>query len=225
MKIILNAATSIDGKIATVNGDTKISSTLDLLRVHRMRSKIDAILVGINTVIKDDPLLTSRVTEIKKLVEIQEKTEILKISYGKPDNSKFKLKTPKNPIRVIIDSKATISMNSTIVRTANQIKTIVAVTNQAPKKKLEQLYNIGLKIRVVDEDSKINGRVDLKKLLKGLENEEGISSILVEGGGEINWSFIKQNLFDELIITVSPVIIGGKNATTLVDGTGYKIKK
>ena len=80
MKIILNAATSIDGKIATVNGDTKISSVLDLKRVHGLRRETDVILVGISTVINDDPLLTIR--------------------YG------MNKKGTKNPIRIIIDSKA-----------------------------------------------------------------------------------------------------------------------
>jgi 2,5-diamino-6-(ribosylamino)-4(3H)-pyrimidinone 5'-phosphate reductase len=64
-------------------------------------------------------------------------------------------------------------------------------------------------------------KVDLKKLFDQLE-KEGISNVLVEGGGEINWSIIKNNLFDEIVITVSPLIIGGKNAISLVGGEGYK---
>lgn len=203
MKIILNAATSIDGKIATVNGDTKISSILDLKRVHRLRHKCDVILVGISTVINDDPLLTIR--------------------YGmnKKDN--------KNPIRIIIDSKARIPLQSKIVKTANQIETRLVVTSQAPSKKLKKLEERGLKIMMIDQrrEDKENGvednaeKVDLKKLFNQLE-EEGVSHVLVEGGGEINWSIIKNNLFNEIIITISPMIIGGKNAISLVGGEGYK---
>ena len=63
--------------------------------------------------------------------------------------------------------------------------------------------------------------MDLKKLFNQLE-EEGVSHVLVEGGGEINWSIIKNNLFNELIVTISPMIIGGKNAISLVGGEGYK---
>ena len=63
--------------------------------------------------------------------------------------------------------------------------------------------------------------MDLKKLFDQLE-KEGVSNVLVEGGGEINWSIIKNNLFDEIIITVSPLIIGGKKAISLVGGEGYK---
>lgn len=207
MKIILNAATSIDGKIATVNGDTKISSVLDLKRVHGLRRETDVILVGISTVINDDPLLTIR--------------------YG------MNKKGTKNPIRIIIDSKARIPLHSKIVKTANQIETRLVVTSKAPSKNLKKLEERGLKIIVLDQGTKENRenrenkrkdnreKVDLKKLFNQLE-KEGISNVLVEGGGEINWSIIKDNLFDEMIITISPLIIGGKRAISLVGGEGYK---
>ena len=207
MKIVLNAATSIDGKIATVNGDTKISSALDLKRVHGLRRKADVILVGISTVINDDPLLTIR--------------------YG------MNKKGTKNPIRIIIDSRARIPLHSKIVKTANQIETRVVVTSKAPFKNLKKLEERGLKIIVLNqrtakdeeggEDKREDNeeKVDLKKLFDQLENE-GISNVLVEGGGEINWSIIKNNLFDEIIVTISPLIIGGKRAISLVGGEGYK---
>jgi 2,5-diamino-6-(ribosylamino)-4(3H)-pyrimidinone 5'-phosphate reductase len=203
MKIILNAATSIDGKIATVSGDTKISSILDLKRVHRLRCKSDVVLVGISTVINDDPLLTIR--------------------YG------MNKKGTKNPIRIIIDSKARIPLQSKIVKTANQIETRLVVTSKAPSTNLKKLEERGLKIIMLEqrredkekvvEDS--TEKVDLKKLFNQLE-EEGVSHVLVEGGGEINWSIIKNNLFNEIIVTISPMIIGGKNAISLVGGEGYK---
>jgi 2,5-diamino-6-(ribosylamino)-4(3H)-pyrimidinone 5'-phosphate reductase len=201
MKIILNAAISIDGKIATVNGDTKISSTLDLKRVHGLRREAGVILVGISTVINDDPLLTIRYGMNKKGI--------------------------KNPIRIIIDSKARIPLHSKIVKTANQIETRVVVTSKAPSKNLKKLKEKGIKIIVLDQGAEEdtvedNGeKVDLKKLFDQLE-KEGVSNVLVEGGGEINWSIIKNNLFDEIIITISPLIIGGKKAISLVGGEGFK---
>jgi 2,5-diamino-6-(ribosylamino)-4(3H)-pyrimidinone 5'-phosphate reductase len=201
MKIILNAAISIDGNIATVNGDTKISSTLDLKRVHGLRREAGVILVGISTVINDDPLLTIRYGMNKKGI--------------------------KNPIRIIIDSKARIPLHSKIVKTANQIETRVVVTSKAPSKNLKKLKEKGIKIIVLDQGAEEdtvedNGeKVDLKKLFDQLE-KEGVSNVLVEGGGEINWSIIKNNLFDEIIITISPLIIGGKKAISLVGGEGFK---
>jgi 2,5-diamino-6-(ribosylamino)-4(3H)-pyrimidinone 5'-phosphate reductase len=95
---------------------------------------------------------------------------------------------------------------------------------------LKKLEERGLKIIMLEQskEDKENGvednaeKVDLKKLFNQLEEEEGVSHVLVEGGGEINWSIIKNNLFNEIIITISPIIIGGKNAISLVGGEGYK---
>ncbi len=107
------------------------------------------------------------------------------------------------------------------------------VTSKAPSKNLKKLEERGLKIIVLDQGTKEDRenrenkrkdnreKVDLKKLFNQLE-KEGISNVLVEGGGEINWSIIKDNLFDEMIITISPLIIGGKRAISLVGGEGYK---
>ncbi|HYF99618.1 MAG TPA: 2,5-diamino-6-(ribosylamino)-4(3H)-pyrimidinone 5'-phosphate reductase [Candidatus Saccharimonadales bacterium] len=202
MKVILNAASSIDGRIATSKGDTKISSISDLRRVHILRSEVDAILVGITTVINDDPLLTVRKKTSKKRLNDQNRIAV------------------SNPIRIIVDGKAKIPLHSTIVKTANQIETRIAVTKNAPLKKLKKLQEKGLKIMVIEHDPKEKGRVDLKKLFDFLERD-GVSKILVEGGGEINWSLISNNLFDELIVTISPLIIGGRKATSLVGGKGY----
>ena len=75
-----------------------------------------------------------------------------------------------------------------------------------------------MKIIVSGERGK---KVDLDRALKQLETEFGVKKILVEGGGEINWSIIKNNLFDKLIVTISPLIIGGRDAITLIEGKGF----
>jgi 2,5-diamino-6-(ribosylamino)-4(3H)-pyrimidinone 5'-phosphate reductase len=194
--VIINAAISIDGKISTRKGDSKISSFSDLKRVHKLRCHVDGILVGISTVLKDDPLLNIRFTKYTS--------------------------TKKNPLRVIIDSKARIPLDSKIVKTAADIETIIAVTKSAPKNKLDMLREKNLKIIISGERGK---KVNLDKTFKQLETKFGIKKILVEGGGEIIWSIIKNNLFDELIITISPLIIGGRKTITLVEGKGFdKIK-
>jgi 2,5-diamino-6-(ribosylamino)-4(3H)-pyrimidinone 5'-phosphate reductase len=129
LKVILNVAASIDGKISTIIGDTKISSNKDLLRVHQLRSKVDAIIIGINTVINDDPMLTERLTQIRKNLKLREAD----ITDLKKDNTaKIKSKNSKNPIRVIIDSRARIPLKSKIVKTAILVKTIIAVKKDAP---------------------------------------------------------------------------------------------
>lgn len=181
--IILNAAMSLDGKIATRDNDAKLSSIQDLTRVHKLRSEVDAIMVGINTIMIDDPLLTVR--------------------YGY--NSK--------PIRIIIDSNARIDRDSRIVKSAHQIKTIVVISEKG-KHKVSELESYNLEPIVCGKD-----RVDLKRLLSILY-KMGIRKILLEGGGELNWSMLKDGLVDEVIVTIEPLILGGRDAKTLVEGEG-----
>ena len=183
--VIFSAAITLDGKLATRSGDSKLSSKKDKIRVHKLRSKVDAILIGKNTVKIDDPLLS--VHNIKK----------------------------KNPIRVILDSNATIRTSSRILKTCSKIPTIIVVTKKAQKKNLQKLEKFPVQIVVCG-----NNTVSIKKLLVVLK-KKGIKNILVEGGGTTNWAFVKENLVDEAIITITPYLVGGMTATTLVDGDGF----
>ena len=183
--VILSAATSIDGKIATRTGDSKLSSKQDSVRLHKLRSKVDAILVGKNTILQDDPLLTVRYTK------------------------------GKNPIRIILDSKGTISRKSKILQTSNKIPTIIAVSKKINKANYDKLHEFPVEVMVVGKNS-----VNIKLLLKKLSGKK-IKTILVEGGGTVNWEFIKNNLFDELIITLSPFLIGGNDAVSFIEGQGF----
>lgn len=184
--VILSAATSVDGKIATRAGDSNLSSKQDKVRLHKLRSKVDAILVGKNTVLLDNPLLTVR--------------------YARG----------KNPIRIILDSKGTISKKSKILQTSDKIPTIIAVSKKISKSNFDKLCKFPVEIITAGKNS-----VDIKLLLKKLSNKK-INTILVEGGGTINWEFIKHDLFDELIITLSPFLIGGNDAISFVQGKGFK---
>lgn len=184
-KIILSAAISIDGKLATTTGDSKLSSKKDLIRLHKLRSKVDAILIGKNTVKKDDPLLTVR--------------------YSKG----------KNPTRIILDSSGTISSNSKILQTSSEIKTIIAVCKKITKKNLEKLEQFPIDVMVLGEN-----QVNVKSLLQNLGRRK-IKTVLLEGGGSINWEFIKNNLVDELFITITPYILGGTDSISLVQGKGF----
>lgn len=188
--VILSAAVSIDGKIATRTGDSRLSSKRDKIRVHKLRSKVDAILVGINTVLLDDPILTVR--------------------YAKG----------KNPVRVVLDSRGTISSKSRILKTCSKIPTIIAVSKTATRKNIKRLNKHPIEILIAG-DKKIN----VKKLLKFLLRKK-IKRILLEGGGTVNWEFINQGLIDEIIITITPFLVGGKDSISLVEGQGFdKISK
>lgn len=183
--VILSAAISIDGKIATRIGDSKLSSKKDKIRIHKLRSTVDAILVGKNTVHRDDPLLTVRYVK------------------------------GKNPIRIILDSNGTIGINSKILQTSSKIPTIIAVSKKISKSNLQKLKKFPVEIIMTGENS-----VNIKSLMNNL-NKRKIKTVLVEGGGTVNWQFIQNNLFDEILITIAPFIIGGTDAITFVQGRGF----
>ena len=178
-KVIINAAMSVDGKIALVGGKRiKISDEDDFKRVHEMRASVDAILVGINTILKDDPKLT-----------VKEKY----------------VKNAKNPVRVVLDSKLRIPQNARVLN--NMAKTIIATTEDAKHKELNaEIIRCG------------KDKVDLKCLLSELW-KRGIKNVMVEGGGTVISSFLRERLVDELNVFVGPLVIGG-DAPSLVEGIG-----
>jgi 2,5-diamino-6-(ribosylamino)-4(3H)-pyrimidinone 5'-phosphate reductase len=178
---------SIDGKISARKNDSAISSKLDLVRVHKLRSTVDGIMIGISTVLEDDPML----------------------------NVRYSTTGMKNPTRIIIDSKARIPLNSRIIDSSNKIQTIIAVTHNASSRKIKKIQKKGAQVLVYG-----NGKVNLRNVFKQLE-KMGLKKIIVEGGGEINWSVLKLGLVNELVVTISPVVIGGRDAKTLVEGMGF----
>lgn len=185
-KIILSAAISIDGKIATINGESRLSSKKDLIRLHKLRSQVDAIVVGKNTVNRDDPLLTVR--------------------YSKG----------KNPTRIIFDSRGTILKHSKILKTSNNVKTIIVVSKAISKNNLNILKKYPIEIMV-----KGNKKVNVKSFVKNIQ-KRNFKKILLEGGGTLNWEFLKNNLIDEFYITVTPHLLGGKDSISLIQGKGFK---
>mgnify|MGYP000427393194 CR=1 FL=1 len=183
--VILSCAISLDGKLASEEGDTKLSSYEDKVEVHKLRSQVDAIMVGVNTVLKDDPHLTI--------------------------SDKY-YKSEKHPIRVIVDSKARTPPNAKCITYRSHVPTIIAVTNLAPREKIEELEKAGAKVLIVNEGNK----VDLKKLLRILYEKFEVSKLMVEGGGKIIGSLLKERLIDLVRISITPVILGGiKKAVNL----------
>jgi 2,5-diamino-6-(ribosylamino)-4(3H)-pyrimidinone 5'-phosphate reductase len=190
MRITLNAAMTVDGKIATTSGDSAISSRDDLIRVHELRASADGIMVGISTVLADNPRLTVRLA--RKRVK------------------------RKDPARIVIDSTGKIPLDSLILLTASRIKTIVAVTKLAHIDTIRKIKKTGAIVIVSGRQT-----VNLKKVFSIIK-QMGIRKILVEGGGEINWSLLRLGIVNELIVTIAPKIVGGRQATTLVEGQGYR---
>jgi len=181
--VILNAGMTLDGKIATKSRDSKISCPEDIMRVHRLRSEVDGIMVGINTVLIDDPKLTAH-----------------------------KVESGRNPVRIITDSRARVPLTAKVLQP--EAGTIIAVSKNAPTDRVKEISKKA-EVIIVGEYT-----VDLGGLMKELYLR-GIRSILLEGGGTLNWSMLKEGLVDEVRVAIAPRIVGGKDAVTLVEGEGY----
>lgn len=182
--VILNAAMTLDGKIATKVGDSRISCKEDLKRTHKLRAEVDAIMVGVGTVLTDNPSLTVRHVR------------------------------GENPIRVVVDGFAKTPPNARVLD--DSAPTIIAITAKADNQKKEKLRSAEAQLISVGDDE-----VDLPKLLERL-HEQGVKKLLLEGGSTLNWSMLSQGLVDEICVAIAPVVVGGKNARTLVGGLGFE---
>lgn len=177
--VLMKAGMSLDGKISLKRGMKSQITNLDSQKkAHLLRSHYDAIAVGINTVISDNPQLTSR----------------LKRGSG------------KNPTRVVLDSTVKIPLNSEIIKSSSEIRTILATTQHAPQKRIDQLIEKGLEVIVLPSDQE--GKVNLKQLLEELGKRE-VTSLLLEGGATINAAFLNLRLVDKFLFFVAPQLIGG----------------
>lgn len=195
--IIIKYAMTFDGKIASRTGDSKwISSTDSRDFVQKLRSSVDAILVGINTVIKDNPKLTVR-----------------------RGLSPKKGTVPSGPIRIILDSFCRIPLSSNVLDSS--AKTIIVTTNFASKKRIGKIQKNKAEVLVVDSKNK---RVNIKDLFYELA-KRNITSVLIEGGSEVNADVINSGLADKIYIFFCPLILGGKKAITAVEGEGIKFVK
>lgn len=186
--VILSAAMTIDGKIATKKGDSELSDKADWKEVHKLRTQVDAIMVGKGTILKDNPKLH------------------------------IKYYNHRGYYRLVLDSNLTIPLDSNVISFQQEIyPTIICTTENVPLDKIKKYEDKGVKIINIGDDKRVN----LIKLLPILKNL-GINTILLEGGGNLNWSFIENNLINEIRLTIAPWIVGGKEATSLVEGIGFE---
>ena len=186
--IILSAAMTIDGKIASIRGDPDLSDEDDWKEVHKLRTQVDGILVGKGTILKDDPKLH------------------------------IKFHNHKGYYRIVVDSNLLIPIESKVISFQPEIyPTIICTTENVSDAKIKKYEN--QKVNILRSGK--GERVDLRNLMPLLK-EKGINTILLEGGGTLNWSFVENDLINEIRLTVAPWIVGGKDATNLVEGVGFK---
>lgn len=184
--VLLKTASTLDGKIATFKGESKwITSEESRLVVHTLRNKVDAILVGIGTVLADNPQLMVHEDKDKR----------------------------RNPLRIVIDSKLRISPRAKILKTSEWIKTMIVTTRKATLKKRKSLERMGVEVVVVPDK---RGRVSIVSLLK-LLGKRGVTSVLVEGGSEVNASFLKEKLAHKIFYFMAPRILGNDALSAYAD--------
>ena len=193
--VTVKAAMTLDGKIATATGESKWI-TGEKARAHgmRLREGADAILVGVNTILADDPSLTLRQGRGSKL---------------KAQSSKLR--------RVILDSQARTPPSSKVVNDEFAALTTIVLTKQAPKRRAAALQR---RVKVLVAPTR-RGKIDLHWLLKKL-GAENVTSLLVEGGGEVNASFLLERLAHRVAFFYAPKILGGRDAIKAVGGVGMK---
>ena len=192
--VAMKYAMTLDGKIATRTGASKwITGDKAREHVHTKRSRYAAILAGIGTVLADDPMLNARI-----------------------DNA-------HQPVRVIVDTSLRIPMDSNIVKSAGEYKTIVACKSlEQPDKQIEkknQLEELGI---TVVELPLVDGHVSLKSLMEYLASQ-GLDSVYIEGGGQIHESALKEGIVNHIYAYVAPKIFGGSEAKTPVEGVGVSV--
>ena len=187
--VTMKYAMTLDGKIATRTGASRwITGEAARERVHLDRSRNAAIMVGVGTVLADDPLLTCRI------------------------------EGGKNPIRIVCDSRLRTPLDSKIAQTAKEVPTILAAA-EGDADRTGPFEAAGLRVWVLPER---NGHLDLTALMERLGAEE-IDSVLLEGGGRLNWAALEAGLVQRVQAYIAPKLFGGAEAKSPIRGRGVDL--
>ena len=218
--VTLKSAMSLDGKIATFTGESQwITNESSRKDGHVLRASHDAMLVGIGTILSDDPLLNCRLT----------KDELYKSIINSNDVSIDNTLEVHQPDIIILDSQGRTPTDAKVFTIPNR-KVIVYVAKGCPKQRRIDLTNAGAIVEELPTKSVRQGRttdvaIDIKKIdiqacLEHL-GKQGYTSVLVEGGSTIISSFVELLAFDKIVTYIGNLVIGGTSSTSAVGGTGF----
>lgn len=192
--VFINIAMSADGKISTIDRrQVRISGTEDFARVDQVKAESDAIMVGIGTVLADNPSLTVKSPELQAMRSASGRDE--------------------HPIRIVVDSSGRTPLDADILHKGGG-RRIVAVSRAAPEERVKALREYADIITVGDDN------VDVSALFAELYRRD-VRRLMVEGGGTLIWALLEEGLVDEIQAFIGNIIIGGKDAPTPVDGAGF----
>lgn len=174
-KVTVHYAQTLDGRIATRTGDSQwIGGEASLQFAHQLRSQHHAVLVGVGTVLADNPRLTVRLVK------------------------------GSSPVRVVVDSSLRLPLDCHLMAD-RAARTIIGTTAQAPRQRILSVLRHGAELLLVGQDAE--GRVDLGELLARL-GEQGIASVLIEGGRGVITSALRCGLVDRMTVCISPKLVG-----------------
>ena len=189
--VTLKAGTSLDGQIATASGESRwITGESSRRDAHRLRAQMDAVLVGVGTVLSDDPALTARI------------------------GPRLNRLAPRQPLRIVVDSRLRIPAKARILGRQNVAKTIVAMTDSAPGARRSVLEKRGIETIVLPT---VKGRISLPALLNEL-GRRGITCVILEGGSELNGAMLRAKLVQRVRLYLAPVLLGGSESKGLLGG-------
>jgi len=189
--VIFKSAMTLDGKVATRSGHSQwISGESSRARAHRWRAECDAVAVGIHTATQDDPLLTARIEGVDR-----------------------------QPRRIVFDSEASLSLDSQLVRSVDEVPVILVCSRAAARTATDALRNAGVEVIVTTGE---NEPARVRSALDELGARE-IQSVLLEGGPHLAGSFLEAGEIDEARIFIAPMLAGGREARAAIEGEGVEL--
>lgn len=186
--VVLKSAMTLDGKIATAKGESRwITGEVARRHLHRQRRHVDAVLVGVGTVLRDDPQLTARAGD--------------------------RHAAGRQPLRVILDSRLRTPVTAAVLK-GTPAGTLILTAPGAPRSQMARLRALGVSVAPVAGRP---GRVSLTAGLRYL-GRAGITSVLIEGGSEVNASALASGLVNRVLLYVAPKLLGGRDAKDVIGG-------
>ena len=193
--IFLNMAMSLDGKISTRDDKgPRFTSRADKVRLREIRSRADAILVGAGTIVADNPTFTE---------------------HGIYKDERVQRGMSPQPIKVVVSGTGSVPESARMFQ-PNGAPAIVFTTKRIAADRLRILNKVADAVHIVGEEE-----IDFLRAVNILAREYGVKNLLIEGGGQVNFAMFREQLIDEIYLTLSPRVIGGRNVPTLVEGTGF----
>jgi diaminohydroxyphosphoribosylaminopyrimidine deaminase/5-amino-6-(5-phosphoribosylamino)uracil reductase len=190
---------SVDGRIATRSGDARWISGPEALRwAHQLRDVVDAVVVGLGTVVADDPRLTVRLS---------------------PEEAASRVPRPVGPLRVVLDSRCRLPLQAALLAPELAAPTLVCTTEQAPVARRAAIAATGAEVCILPADA--SGRVEVRAALAEL-GRRGLLHVLVEGGADVHASMLASGLADDIAVVLAPKLIGGRQAPGPVAGLGIE---